>query len=150
MSVSCSLRTSCSGTGCISSMNPPTVSFPRERDRPGSWGSCFQMAGAYTDGSGIWPSPCSHGPSRLSALIRISHHSHPACSEPLALPCFLFPTFGDPTQGSSGELTASKGHLRADPDPLATFLSLLGWLQPLYNPCTPCSSGTCWLLHGEV
>lgn len=31
MSVSCGLRTSCSGTCCISSMNPPTVSFPRER-----------------------------------------------------------------------------------------------------------------------
>lgn len=54
MSVSCSLRTSCGGAGCISSMNPPAVSFPRERDRPGSWGSCFQMVHAYTQGQCIW------------------------------------------------------------------------------------------------
>lgn len=34
-------------------------------------------------------------------------------------PASISPASG--TQGSSGELTASKGHLRADPDPLATF-----------------------------
>lgn len=65
--------------------------------------------------SGIWPSPCSHGPSRLSPLIRISHHSHPAGSSLWHFPASFSPASG--TQGSSGELTASKGHLRAAPDP---------------------------------